>query len=148
MKGSPTKQPSKKQKMSNGTSGGHSAKEEKLEPGEDDPLLKRLHTIVEHQEELLKKHPHWKWRVLKLQEQRAFCCAKLNDLDKAAEILSIFLREAENLSDEEAEYDVVNLNESVELLTKIIDEPEMLSRLKKIARRTEWEDFYQWETTF
>lgn len=55
MKGSPTKQPSKKQKMSNGTSGGHSAKEEKLEPGEDDPLLKRLHTIVEHQEELLKK---------------------------------------------------------------------------------------------
>ena len=99
-------------------------------------------------EELLKKHPHWKWRVLKLQEQRAFCCAKLNDLDKAAEILSIFLREAENLSDEEAEYDIANLNESVELLTKIIDEPEMLSRLKKIARRTEWEDFYQWETTF
>lgn len=29
--------------------------DDKGESGEDDPLLKRLHTIVEHQEELLQK---------------------------------------------------------------------------------------------
>lgn len=54
MKGSPTKKPSKQsknEKLSNGSAKG----DDKLEPGEDDPLLKRLHTIVEHQEELLKK---------------------------------------------------------------------------------------------
>lgn len=54
MKGSPNKKGSRKEKMSNGTNGTN-VKDEKADPGEDDPLLKRLHTIVEHQEELLKK---------------------------------------------------------------------------------------------
>jgi len=38
-----------------GKQNGQPTKEEPKDQAEDDPLLKRLHTIVEHQEEMLKK---------------------------------------------------------------------------------------------
>ncbi|MEM9567279.1 MAG: hypothetical protein AAF974_03140 [Cyanobacteria bacterium P01_E01_bin.34] len=93
---------------------------------------------------LIEQHPYLKWRVLKLQEQKALCCAKMGDTDQSIQMLLHFFDTVEQLSEEEAIYEVVNLDESVDLLTNIItNQPEMLERLKAIAEKTGWKDFYQ-----
>ncbi|MEM9512766.1 MAG: hypothetical protein AAF978_08825 [Cyanobacteria bacterium P01_E01_bin.48] len=95
--------------------------------------------------ELIKQYPYWKWRTLKLQEQKALCCAKMGDINQAIQILLNFFDTVEQLSEQASKYDVVNLDESVDLLTNIItNRPELLQRLKTIAERAGWEDYYQW----
>ncbi len=94
---------------------------------------------------LLEQYPNWQWRTLKMQEQMALCCARMGDVKHSTTILSMYLDTLESLNDEEAIDDVADLDDSVMLLTEIIENSELFFRLRKIIKRLDMEDFYQEE---
>ena len=78
---------------------------------------------------LLLEHPNWLWRRLKRDEQLALCTAKISRIQEAAERIEILFDEIDVMDTEQTTFDVVNLDEAVELLCQHIYDSELSSKL-------------------
>ena len=94
---------------------------------------------------LLAEHPEWRWRILKRDEQLALCAGKMGKTEEAIHRMRVLFDEIEALDAEEAIFEVVNLDEAVELLTRVIHCPELSRRLIAIVQKLELDVRYEKE---
>lgn len=92
---------------------------------------------------LLLQHPEWLWRKLKRDEQLALCAAKLGNTQESTQRLENLFDEIEALDDEQATYDVVNLDEAVEILGTCIDNSQLTQRLMQLLKRLDFTTRYE-----
>lgn len=92
---------------------------------------------------LLSQHPAWLWRKLKRDEQLALCAAKLGNTQESTQRLENLFDEIEALDDEQATYDVVNLDEAVEILGTCIDNSQLTQRLMQLLKRLDFTTRYE-----
>ncbi|UJB71714.1 hypothetical protein HRE53_12585 [Acaryochloris sp. 'Moss Beach'] len=92
---------------------------------------------------LLSQHPAWLWRKLKRDEQLALCAAKLGNTQESTQRLENLFDEIEALDNEQATYDVVNLDEAVEILGTCIDNSQLTQRLMQLLKRLDFTTRYE-----
>jgi len=92
---------------------------------------------------LLSEHPEWRWRVFKRNEQLALCAAKLGKTEEAKERFSAFFDEIEHLSPDDTFDDVVNMDETVQAFTTVINDPSLYSRMINLLKKLNLSDCYK-----
>lgn len=83
---------------------------------------------------LLQQHPHCRWRILKRDEQLALCAGELGREAEALERINRLFEKIEALTEEEQTYDVVNLDEAVQLLRSVVQEAKTQERLSELLK--------------
>ncbi|MGR3273890.1 tetratricopeptide repeat protein [Acaryochloris marina NIES-2412] len=94
---------------------------------------------------ILLQHPAWLWRKLKRDEQLALCAAKLGNTQESTQRLEQLFDEIEALEDEQASYDVVNLDEAVEILCTCSSSFQLMQRLMQLLKRLGFLERYEQE---
>lgn len=94
---------------------------------------------------ILLQNPAWLWRKLKRDEQLALCAAKLGNTQESTQRLEQLFDEIEALEDEQATYDVVNLDEAVEILCTCSNSFQLMQRLMQLLKRLGFLERYEQE---
>jgi len=93
--------------------------------------------------QLAAEFPEQRWRIFKLSEQICLCCAMMGEKEQAEMLLAEFFTELEALSPEILTMDIVNLNESVQILREVIHNPALNERLCKLITKCDLEYLYK-----
>lgn len=96
---------------------------------------------------LVSEHPEWRWRMFKRNEQLALCAAKLGKTEETKERFSAFFDEIECLSPDDAFDDVVNMDETVQAFTTVINDLSLYSRMINLLKRLNLYDYYENDLT-
>lgn len=83
---------------------------------------------------LLRQRPTWLWRIFKRDEQLALCAGKLGKSTEALQRINQLFDQIDDLTEEQLTFEVVNLDEAVELLRSAVRDSKTQERLDKLVQ--------------